>query len=118
MLVSRIFTFDSAHQLREYRGKCENLHGHTYRLQVTLDCPVGADGLAFDFVRLKEEVQGKVLDRLDHVFLNEIIPQPTAEHIAIWIWKELAALPLAEITVGETPTCFVTYRGEGSPRPA
>jgi 6-pyruvoyltetrahydropterin/6-carboxytetrahydropterin synthase len=113
MLVTREFDFSSAHRLVEYEGRCENLHGHTYRLSVTVEAPMGKDGMAFDFIRLKEIVRKEVVDVLDHRFLNDIIPQSTAENIAIWSWKALAdLLPLHEIRLYESPDSYVTYRGE------
>ena len=111
MKVSKEFTFDSAHNLVEYKGKCEALHGHTYKLRVTIDAPVGDDGLAFDFVDLKRLVEEKVIDRLDHAYLNDVIPQPTAENLVIWIWNELKTLPLCQLRLWETATSFVTYNG-------
>jgi 6-pyruvoyltetrahydropterin/6-carboxytetrahydropterin synthase len=119
MLVSKVFTFDSAHQLTDYHGECENLHGHTFRLTVTVENRVQKDGMAFDFVLLKNVVREKIIARLDHTYLNDLMPNPSAENLAIWIWDELAAaLPVAlhEIQLGETPTSFVTYRGEDSPK--
>ena len=115
MLVSKVFTFDSAHQLTDYHGECENLHGHTFRLTVTIENAVQKDGMAFDFLLLKNVVREKIIARLDHTYLNDLMPNPSAENLAIWIWDELAAaLPvqLHEIQLGETPTSFVTYRGD------
>lgn len=115
MLVSKSFTFDAAHQLTDYHGECENLHGHTFRLVVTIEHPVQKNGMAFDFVLLKRVVKEKVVDRLDHTFLNDLLQNPSAENLATWIWGELAeSLPvrLHEIQVHETPTSYVTYRGD------
>ena len=113
MLVTKEFTFSSAHRLVEYEGRCENLHGHTYRIAVTVEAPLGDDGMAFDFVKLKEIVFREVVDVLDHRFLNDIIPQSTAENIAIWSWEKLSDLvPLVEIKLYESPDSYVTYRGE------
>jgi 6-pyruvoyltetrahydropterin/6-carboxytetrahydropterin synthase len=114
--VCREFTFDSAHRLEEYKGKCEALHGHTYRLRVSLEAPVGADGIAVDFCEIKKVVDERVLAALDHVYLNEVLPQPTAENMAVWIWKRLEGLPLFEVRLWETPTSFVSYRGPGRRR--
>jgi 6-pyruvoyltetrahydropterin/6-carboxytetrahydropterin synthase len=111
MLVSKEFTFDAAHNLTEYNGQCEALHGHTYRLRVTLDGDVKPDGMVFDFVELKRIVSERVVTVLDHSYLNDTLRQPTAENIAAWIWEKLADLPLHEIRVWETATSFVTYRG-------
>ena len=115
MLVSREFTFDSAHFLTDYHGKCERLHGHTYKLRVTFEGEVQKDGLVFDFVLIKNIVKERVLNKLDHFLLNDIIKNPSAERIIIWIWKELnkADLPksvrLHELQLWETPEVFVTY---------
>lgn len=111
MLVSKEFTFDAAHNLTEYNGQCEALHGHTYRLRVTLHGAVKPDGMVFDFVELKRIVSDRVVAVLDHSYLNDTMRQPTAENIALWIWEKLADLPLHEIRVWETATSFVTYRG-------
>lgn len=112
MLVTKEFSFNGAHRLIGYHGRCERLHGHTWTLRVTVEAPVGEDGLAFDFTRLKEIVQEKVLSELDHAYLNDIMENPSAENIALWTWKKLEEiLPLHEIKVFETPTSFVTYRG-------
>ena len=114
MLVTKEFKFDSAHFLPEYQGKCEKMHGHTYRLQVTVEAAVGADGLAFDFAEIKKIVESEVIDKLDHQVLNDIIKVPSAENIAIWVWQKLEnKLPLYEVKVWETATSFVTYRGKG-----
>ena len=89
MLLKKEFTFDAAHRLDRYRGKCEALHGHTYRLAVTLEGHRDDDDMVFDFTELKKLVTAKVLDRLDHAYLNDIMDQPTAENIALWVWDEL-----------------------------
>lgn len=89
MLLKKEFTFDAAHRLDRYRGKCEALHGHTYRLAITLEGHRDDDDMVFDFTELKKVVTAKVLDRLDHAYLNDIMDQPTAENIALWVWDEL-----------------------------
>ena len=65
-------------------------------------------------------MRSRVVDVLDHTYLNETIPVPSAENIAVWIWDRLGGtgLPLKEIWVFETPGCFVIYRGEGPAAPA
>lgn len=112
MSVTKEFTFDAAHNLPRYNGKCENLHGHTFKLHVTVNAPLDPwSGMAFDFSDLKSRVRERVIKVLDHAYLNEIIPNPSAEYIAFWTWKTLEDLPLEEIKVWETPTSHVTYRG-------
>ena len=92
MQVTKEFTFDSAHFLPNYYGKCERMHGHTYKLHVTVEGEVGENGLLIDFVILKNIVKEKILDPLDHQTLNDIIKVPSAENIVIWIWDQLVDL--------------------------
>ncbi len=112
MLVTKEFRFDAAHNLVHYKGKCERLHGHSYRLQITVSGSVGKDGLVMDFEDLHRVVKERVLSRLDHSYLNDLLPQSSAENIAVWIWEQLQDLSLHEVKLYETPTSFVTYRGE------
>lgn len=113
MKVCKEFTFDAAHFLKNYKGKCENLHGHTYRLRITIDGPLQKNGLVMDFVEIKNIVKRKVIDRLDHTNLNDTIEQTSAENIAIWIWDEIVNdIPnLAEVRVWETADSFAIYEG-------
>ncbi len=111
MLVSRDFRFEAAHRLEEYRGGSEALHGHSWKLRVTLSAPVAANGIAFDFVELEKIVHERVVGLLDHTCLNDTVNPPTAERIAVWAWERLHPLPLAEVTVWETEECAVTYDG-------
>lgn len=92
MLVTRKFTFDSAHYLTNYYGKCEKLHGHTYTLEVTLEGEVQSNGLVIDFVVLKRIVKKHVLEKLDHHLLNDVIDNPSAERIVMWAWGQLKDL--------------------------
>jgi 6-pyruvoyltetrahydropterin/6-carboxytetrahydropterin synthase len=117
MKVTKEFTFDSAHKLINYKGKCENLHGHTYKLHVTVDGDIKDNGLVIDFVILKEIVNDKIIEKLDHKYLNDFFENPTAEVMAKWIWDELKEIEekgvkLFEIKLWESPTSFVTYNGE------
>jgi 6-pyruvoyltetrahydropterin/6-carboxytetrahydropterin synthase len=112
-LVTKEFRFESAHFLPKYYGKCENLHGHSYRLQVTVKIPkLNDDGLAYDFVKLKKIVTEEVVDVFDHKLINDYVPIASAEHMALWIWDRIAPkIPIFQIQLWETDTCFVTYRG-------
>ncbi len=120
MLLKKEFTFDAAHRLERYRGKCEALHGHTYRLAVTLKGHRDDDDMVFDFTELKKVVTAKVLDRLDHAYLNDVMDQPTAENIALWIWDELDGevnrpnCNLHTVQVWETATSSVIVDREDS----
>jgi 6-pyruvoyltetrahydropterin/6-carboxytetrahydropterin synthase len=115
-------TFAAGHALRGYKGKCENLHGHNYRVRVTLEGrELDSVGLLYDFVHLKQVIQG-VIRSLDHRYLNEFAPfdalNPSAENISKYIYdetsKQMKAAPngarIASITVWETDTTAATYR--------
>ncbi len=119
--LTKSVQFDAAHQLRDYPGKCANLHGHTYKLEV---CMAGEKlselGMLYDFFDLKKLMQG-IVETLDHQFINEIAPydeiNPTAENMAYQIYQTLKrqllvqnpALSLKHVQVWETPTCSATY---------
>ncbi|MDP9441216.1 MAG: 6-carboxytetrahydropterin synthase QueD [Actinomycetota bacterium] len=107
--VTRTFSFEAAHQLPWHEGKCRRLHGHTYRLEVTVEGPVGDHGIVVDFADLKEVVEREVVHRYDHQFLNDFLDNPTAELLAVEIWKavEAAELGVSRIRLWETPDSFV-----------
>lgn len=114
MIVRRRFDFESAHELPNHPGKCRQLHGHSYRLVVSVDRPVEPNsGMAIDFSDLKQVVRAEVVDRLDHRYLNDLIENPTAEVLARWIWERLSVAldGLCEIELHETRNCSVVYRG-------
>jgi len=115
-------TFAAAHNLRNYKGKCEDLHGHNYKVRVTLAGPeLDATGLLYDFVHLKQVIQG-VIRSLDHKYLNELKPfdvlNPSAENIARHIYEQTAqqmratanGAAIASITVWESDVTAATYR--------
>jgi 6-pyruvoyltetrahydropterin/6-carboxytetrahydropterin synthase len=92
MFVSKEFSFDSAHFLTNYYGKCERVHGHTFKLRITVEGKVQSNGLVIDFVVLKRIVKKQVLDRLDHNLLNDTVENPSAERLSVWIWDQLKDL--------------------------
>jgi len=117
-------TFAAGHALRNYHGKCENVHGHNYRCQVTVTGPeLDSVGLLVDFVELKKVVHG-VLDRMDHQWLNDFPPfdalNPSAENMAKFIYDEVSrslktpqGAKVAQIRLWETDTSSATYRPDG-----
>ncbi len=105
--------------LPHHPGKCARLHGHSYRLDVALEGPLQATGPAAgmveDFEVVSRVVKAAVIDELDHRSLNELMDNPTAENLVVWIWRRLAEeLPqLAELTVWETrKACAVMKKGD------
>ncbi|MBN1333358.1 MAG: 6-carboxytetrahydropterin synthase QueD [Synergistales bacterium] len=118
MYLKKVFKFDAAHNLQCYHGKCEALHGHTYRLVVTVRGEPDQEGMVMDFAELKSMVKEKVIDRLDHSYVNDIIPQPTAENISKWAWEQLQVplgskgVRLEQIEIWETETSGVVITGD------
>lgn len=116
-LITKEFTFDSAHYLPRYNGKCEALHGHTYKMQVTVKNDTLNEGLAFDFVALKNIVKKEIISHWDHQLLNDHLENPSTENMCLAAWKKLSQKDLLgellfEIKIWETPTSFATYRGD------
>jgi 6-pyruvoyltetrahydropterin/6-carboxytetrahydropterin synthase len=89
MNVGRTFYFDASHHLPHYKGKCERFHGHTYRLDVEVEGEVGKDGMVLDFSELGKIVEENVIEKLDHMNLNDVLKNPSAENIVEWIWNKL-----------------------------
>ncbi len=122
MLLRKEFSFDAAHNLVEYHGKCERLHGHTYKIAVTLRGTPDREGMILDFCELSSLVKEKVVQKLDHSYLNDIIPQPTAEYIALWIWEQIEKgvkrpnCALYSVEVWETARSSVLIFEEDVPR--
>ncbi|MEA2081225.1 MAG: 6-carboxytetrahydropterin synthase QueD [Elusimicrobiota bacterium] len=116
----RIFvkgTFSSAHYLRNYKGKCENLHGHNWGVTAEVSSPKLKKAMVMDFKELKEKLK-EVLLPLDHVLLNDLRDfkklNPTSENIACHIFKKLARLlprgvRLEEIKISETENNIASY---------
>jgi 6-pyruvoyltetrahydropterin/6-carboxytetrahydropterin synthase len=73
MIIVRQFTFDSAHKLDWHKGKCKNLHGHTYRLQIAIKGEMNKNGIVMDFKELDKIVKQSVIEKLDHIYLNKIM---------------------------------------------
>jgi len=110
--VTRSFTFDAAHQLPWHPGRCRQLHGHTYRLEVSIEGPIGEHGIVCDFAHLNTLVRQAVIDHYDHRFLNDLLANPTAELLAADIWRRLdlateSPLRLAHLRLWETPDSAV-----------
>lgn len=108
--INKEFEFAAAHFLTNYHGKCEQLHGHNYKLIVTVTGPLQADGMVLDFVELKQVVRQEIIDVLDHTNLNDRFPNPSCELIAQWIFTTLKSkLPVSSVQLFETTSSSVTY---------
>ena len=113
--------FSSAHQLRGYKGKCENLHGHNYKIEIfARGRELDKIGLLVDFVELKTAAD-EVVQYLDHRNINELPPfdeelNPSAENLARYILERVAArvgderVQIYKVRCYETPTSVATYQ--------
>jgi len=114
-------TFSAGHALRGYRGKCENPHGHNYKVRITVEGPsLDLTGLLQDFTHLKHVLR-EIIGGVDHKFLNDQAPfdviNPSAENLAKFFYDETArrigALPggarITSVTIWETDTTSATY---------
>jgi len=114
-------TFSAGHALRGYKGKCENVHGHNYRVQITLEGPeLDHIGLLVDFTHVKR-VMRELIKRLDHQFINDLEPfttvNPSAENMAKYFFeevsRELTGMPpgakVKDVVIWETDTANAKY---------
>jgi len=115
--ITKIFTFDSAHQLEDYEGKCRQLHGHTYKLEVTVKGEMGENGMVFDFSILKKVVTERVINQLDHKYLNDVFDfNPTSENMVVWIFEQIDECFVGQpcilecIKLWETATSYAELR--------
>lgn len=123
--LSKSFTFDSAHHLHLYEGKCKSLHGHTYRLEITISGRPNEIGIVADFADLKQVYQEAIEQVVDHRYLNEVLPpmNTTAENMIVWMWEQIEAklrergmthqdVRLEELVLYETPTSRAILKRE------
>lgn len=112
-------SFASAHQLRGYKGKCEKLHGHNWKVQVSVTAErLNEIDLAMDFHDLKR-ITTEVVSPLDHALLNDIFPftekNPSSENIAKWIYESIKKkinddnVRVSAVTVWESDTASASY---------
>ena len=118
IILSKDFEFDAAQALPHFPEghKCHNLHGHSFKLTVSVRGTVDeATGILFDHAVISDVMQ-PILEQLDHVYLNDVVglENPTIEMLSRWIWEKLTPqLPgLYELVLHETPRARCIYRGE------
>jgi 6-pyruvoyltetrahydropterin/6-carboxytetrahydropterin synthase len=117
--VTKTFLFDASHLLPAHDGKCKNLHGHTWKVEITVkaDAPFEdgpKTGMVMDFGDIKAAWLNFCEPFLDHKHLNESLPNlyPTSENLAEWIYRRLVTqtFGIDSVTVWETPTSSAMYR--------
>jgi 6-pyruvoyltetrahydropterin/6-carboxytetrahydropterin synthase len=116
MRIRKQYKFEAAHVLPWHPGKCARLHGHSYRLDVTLNGPLQEEGpsrgMVVDFDAISQIVEREIVAVLDHRSLNDFLENPTAEAIACWIWRRISPHldRLEELTLWETATACAILR--------
>jgi 6-pyruvoyltetrahydropterin/6-carboxytetrahydropterin synthase len=117
MDIFRVFQIEAAHRLPNVPEghKCARLHGHSFRIEIHVSGPLGADtGWVMDFADLRQAFQ-PLFDQLDHQYLNDIdgLDNPTSENLARWVWQRLSTdLPqLSRVVVQETCNAGCIYTG-------
>lgn len=120
--VTKEMTFDSCHNLLEYEGACANLHGHTYKIQVTFSGYCDERGFVVDFKDIKKIMKESVVDKADHNYLNKLMAfNTTAENMACYYYDVLTVavnnlykgrVNVESVKLWETPTSFAEYKGE------
>lgn len=121
-ILKVIKTFSAAHNLRDYKGKCEKLHGHNWKVEVEVQGKkLGKSGMLIDFHELKGII-AEELAFLDHTYLNEVPPfdkiNPTSENLAEYLYHEIGAdlakqyAKIVRVTVWESDTACASYTEE------
>jgi 6-pyruvoyltetrahydropterin/6-carboxytetrahydropterin synthase len=140
LTITKKFSFEAAHRLPEYDGKCANLHGHRWELEVEVEGPpcngeIQYSGILFDFSYLKKIIHERIIDMFDHSYINNfctnttgrplyipineieerpcIFGNPTCENITQWIQKVLFYIfrkNLVRIRLYETKDSYVEWR--------
>lgn len=123
--LTKLFTFEAAHNLPNYEGACANMHGHSYKLEVKisgtvnrLDPHKSIEGMVIDFKVLKKIVKSVVISEYDHAYLNNFYDVPTAELMVIGIYYNLSAelekygVKLESVKLWETADSCAEYKGE------
>ncbi len=120
--IKIITQFAAAHRLRNFQGKCEQLHGHNWKVEVHVRATqLDSTGLVRDFGEIKAATQD-VMNELDHHYLNELAPfqeeNPSSEHIARYLFHQLSLLlnddraKISRVSVWESDTSCATYSEE------
>lgn len=122
--VCKSFSFAASHLLPKHEGKCANLHGHNFELEVMVtlkedyaNLNPAEEGMVIDFNALSKIVEENIINGLDHSHLNDYFLNPTAENIISWMWQVLLrVLPihiqLEKLRLYETSKCFVEMKNE------
>lgn len=126
--ITKRFTFEACHHLPNYNGKCANVHGHSYKLEVTVSAEKNFtmghsspyNNMVIDFSTLKSIVNAEVVNKYDHKDLNEFFAMPTAEIMVVEMFEDIRSklndmfdfVRLEEVKLWETEDSYASFRGE------
>lgn len=126
--ITKRFTFEACHHLPNYNGKCANVHGHSYKLEVTVSAEKNFtmghsspyNNMVIDFSTLKSIVNAEVVNKYDHKDLNEFFAMPTAESMVVEMFEDIRSklndmfdfVRLEEVKLWETEDSYASFRGE------
>ena len=126
--ITKRFTFEACHHLPNYNGKCANVHGHSYKLEVTVSAEKNFtmrhsspyNNMVIDFSTLKSIVNAEVVNKYDHQDLNEFFSMPTAESMVVEMFEDIRSklndmfdfVRLEEVKLWETEDSYASFRGE------
>lgn len=126
--ITKRFTFEACHHLPNYNGKCAKVHGHSYKLEVTVSAEKNFtmghsspyNSMVIDFSTLKSIVNAEVVNKYDHQDLNEFFAMPTAESMVVEMFEDIRSklndmfdfVRLEEVKLWETEDSYASFRGE------
>ena len=117
--ITKTFEFAAAHHLPYHKGLCKNLHGHNYKLEITVTGPIQKKGpergMVMDFGNLKRIIKKAILDEFDHCNLNSLFDNPTAEIMVKAFARQIQLylgdnIIVVKVRLWETSTSYVTWR--------
>jgi len=113
MIIAKHFEFEAAHKLPDVEcyGACRNMHGHTYKLTIEIEGFINEFGWVINFKEFKNLINDRVINILDHQYLNDIVPISTAENLILWIEQQIkneieTFAKLKSITLYETSNSY------------
>ena len=118
--VGRVFRFEAAHKLPDHKGKCKNLHGHGYKLEIEVTSKLESNGMIVDFGDLKKKVEASIINLFDHGYLNDHLEIPTAENLFLEIVNVISLrlsgiydhMKLVRAKLWETENCYAKWEAD------
>ena len=116
--VCKVFEFEAAHYLPFHEGRCNNLHGHSYKMEVEIEGEIQKNGMIMDFGELKNIVNMSIVERFDHQLINTLLVNPTAENMVeniVLTFKQkllTTSVSLRRVRLWETSSSYIEWSKE------